>query len=68
MGVLLAFMFVWNMVGALILLPALAYFLLPQGKPAADVTAAPQPVAARKPLNNTKAAQRPTVLEVSHEG
>jgi len=30
MGVLLAFMFVWNMVGALILLPALAYFLLPQ--------------------------------------
>jgi predicted RND superfamily exporter protein len=30
MGVLLAFMFVWNMVGALILLPALAYFLLPR--------------------------------------
>ena len=31
MGILLAFMFVWNMVGALVLLPALAYFLLPQG-------------------------------------
>ncbi|MDP3673395.1 MAG: MMPL family transporter [Telluria sp.] len=30
MGILLAFMFVWNMLGALILLPALAYFLLPQ--------------------------------------
>ncbi|WP_420231726.1 efflux RND transporter permease subunit [Pseudomonas sp. ABY48] len=30
MGVLLAFMFVWNMVGALLLLPALAYFLLPK--------------------------------------
>ncbi|EJM22904.1 putative RND superfamily exporter [Pseudomonas sp. GM21] len=29
MGVLLAFMFLWNMVGALVLLPALAYFLLP---------------------------------------
>ena len=29
MGILLAFMFVWNMAGALILLPALAYFLLP---------------------------------------
>jgi hypothetical protein len=29
MGVLLAFMFIWNMVGALVLLPALAYFLLP---------------------------------------
>jgi predicted RND superfamily exporter protein len=29
MGILLAFMFLWNMVGALVLLPALAYFLLP---------------------------------------
>jgi hypothetical protein len=28
MGVLLAFMFVWNMLGALVLLPALAHFLL----------------------------------------
>lgn len=28
MGILLAFMFLWNMLGALILLPALAYFLL----------------------------------------
>ncbi|WP_127995870.1 efflux RND transporter permease subunit [Piscinibacter defluvii] len=28
MGILLAFMFVWNMVGALVLLPALAYLLL----------------------------------------
>ena len=30
MGLLLAFMFIWNMFGAMILLPALAYFLLPQ--------------------------------------
>jgi hypothetical protein len=29
MGILLAFMFVWNMVGALVLLPALGVFLLP---------------------------------------
>jgi hypothetical protein len=29
-GILLAFMFVWNMLGALILLPALACFLLPK--------------------------------------
>jgi predicted RND superfamily exporter protein len=29
MGELLAFMFLWNMLGALILLPALASFLLP---------------------------------------
>jgi predicted RND superfamily exporter protein len=35
MGILLAFMFVWNMVGALVLLPALAHFLLraPAAKP-----------------------------------
>jgi predicted RND superfamily exporter protein len=37
MGLLLAFMFLWNMLGALILLPALAHFLL---KPSA---AAPSP-------------------------
>lgn len=29
MGVLLAAMFLWNMLGALILIPALAHFLLP---------------------------------------
>ena len=28
MGILLAFMFIWNMVGALLLIPALSYFLL----------------------------------------
>jgi hypothetical protein len=28
MGILLTFMFLWNMLGALILLPALAYFLI----------------------------------------
>jgi predicted RND superfamily exporter protein len=32
MGILLAFMFLWNMVGALVLLPALASFLLPWSK------------------------------------
>jgi predicted RND superfamily exporter protein len=29
MGILLTFMFVWNMLGALVLIPALSYFLLP---------------------------------------
>ena len=29
MGILLAFMFLWNMVGALVLIPALSHFLLP---------------------------------------
>jgi predicted RND superfamily exporter protein len=28
MGLLLSFMFIWNMIGALVLLPALAHFLL----------------------------------------
>jgi len=39
MGILLAFMFVWNMVGALVLLPALAHFLL---RPNARVARAPR--------------------------
>lgn len=32
MGILLTFMFLWNMVGALILMPALAHFLLKPGR------------------------------------
>ena len=39
MGLLLAFMFLWNMLGALVLLPALAHFLLkptPQAQPSAQ--------------------------------
>jgi hypothetical protein len=36
MGILLAFMFVGNMIGALVLLPALALFLLKPLKPAAE--------------------------------
>jgi predicted RND superfamily exporter protein len=39
MGLLLAFMFLWNMLGALILLPALAHFLLPAAKPTTSTTA-----------------------------
>lgn len=35
MGILLAFMFLWNMLGALILLPALGHFLLRPGSAAA---------------------------------
>jgi hypothetical protein len=62
MGVLLAFMFVWNMVGALILLPALAYFLLPQRQVRVNT---PAPAAsASRPSSKHKALQR---LEVRHE-
>jgi len=32
MGILLTFMFLWNMVGALVLMPALAHFLLPKNE------------------------------------
>ena len=37
MGLLLSFMFLWNMLGAMILLPSLAYFLLPLRVFAKDV-------------------------------
>ena len=40
MGILLAFMFVWNMVGAVVLIPALSHFLLPSGRARASPTAA----------------------------
>lgn len=46
MGLLLAFMFLWNMLGALVLIPALARFLLPTARVGAIVEAtdaAPQP-------------------------
>ena len=42
MGVLLAFMFVWNMVGAVVLIPALSYYLLPSGSARSG---SPMPVA-----------------------
>ncbi|MNZ29039.1 MMPL family protein [compost metagenome] len=42
MGILLTFMFVWNMLGALILVPALSHFLL-QGESAKGRSAVPEP-------------------------
>ena len=44
MGLLLAFMFLWNMIGALVLLPALAHFLL---KPKANNDLTAQALAVR---------------------
>ena len=49
MGILLTFMFLWNMIGALVLIPALSYFLLPTHvvrKPRAVRTAAAPATAA----------------------
>ena len=47
MGILLAFMFLWNMLGALVLLPALAHFLLRQPRPS---SAESEPMAASAPV------------------
>ena len=41
MGILLAFMFIWNMVGAVILIPALSHYLLPSGRARPGVGSAP---------------------------
>jgi uncharacterized protein len=46
MGMLLAFMFLWNMLGALILLPALAHFLFPASMLRTRPVQANTPVAA----------------------
>jgi predicted RND superfamily exporter protein len=46
MGILLTFMFLWNMLGALVLIPALSYFLLADKR---FVAAAPQPCAPTAP-------------------
>ncbi|HSV71653.1 MAG TPA: MMPL family transporter [Methylibium sp.] len=39
MGILLAFMFLWNMLGALVIVPSLACFLLQPRKPSQSMTA-----------------------------
>jgi predicted RND superfamily exporter protein len=50
MGILLAFMFIFNMLGALILLPALAHFLLPQqSQVVSEVPREQQPEEKKKP-------------------
>ena len=43
MGLLLAFMFLWNMLGALVLLPALAHFLLRPAQPVQGPALSPLP-------------------------
>jgi hypothetical protein len=46
MGILLAFMFLWNMIGAVVLIPALSHFLLPSGAPTRSRGRAPVGAAA----------------------
>jgi hypothetical protein len=58
MGILLTFMFLWNMVGAMVLLPALARYLLKEKREALDKAvhldaAEPfRPIASRQELSN----------------
>jgi predicted RND superfamily exporter protein len=70
MGVLLAFMFLWNMLGALILLPALAHFLLPEStfrKKIADPIDAGDVVDATEAGNLPDTAHlQPQVQKTSH--
>src|SRR6478672_10257645 len=49
MGVLLAFMFIWNMVGAVVLIPALSHYLLRSGRA--------RPAAALAPLHEASVGQ-----------
>ena len=46
MGILLAFMFIWNMIGAVVLIPALSHFLLPTRSPTPRIVATPRTSAA----------------------
>jgi predicted RND superfamily exporter protein len=65
MGILLAFMFLWNMLGALILIPSLAAYLLPMGKSVKADTRA----AAGKPHGGaagTGIARTPKAVEGAH--
>ncbi len=62
MGLLLAFMFLWNMLGALLLLPALAHWLLAPLQRAAPAALDPSddalPSSAHRPVNLDGAAPR----------
>ncbi|MCM2318207.1 MAG: MMPL family transporter [Pseudomonas sp.] len=58
MGLLLTFMFVWNMLGALILIPALSYFLLPDKRSGAVPKASSDLAGGARP-DGTAEKQRP---------
>ncbi len=53
MGLLLAFMFLWNMLGALVLVPALARFLLPGAKGSFAAPTAPAAVTTGEPVQGS---------------
>ncbi|UVE19550.1 MMPL family transporter [Pseudomonas sp. LS44] len=53
MGILLTFMFLWNMLGALVLIPALSHFLLP-GSAAPDAAEQPQAVKVQRKVSTAQ--------------
>ena len=68
MGLLLSFMFLWNMLGAMILLPSLAYFLLPPRlfKTASAASSPPEPFSRpRKTEGNTFDAKRQDLFVIT---
>jgi predicted RND superfamily exporter protein len=68
MGLLLSFMFLWNMLGAMILLPSLAYFLLPPRlfKTASAALSPPEPSSRpRKAEGNTFGAKRQDLFVIT---
>ncbi|MNB94305.1 MMPL family protein [compost metagenome] len=77
MGILLTFMFVWNMVGALVLIPALSHFVLcspghvlPRSRTTAVETVRSEPMtqsAENVPINQG-VANAPTIREQFHHG
>ncbi|SFV15281.1 efflux RND transporter permease subunit [Pseudoduganella namucuonensis] len=62
MGILLTFMFVWNMLGALILIPALSHFLLRDVRPRPESAAESAAAAAQ----NAAAPGEPAAARLSH--
>ncbi|MFC3607258.1 efflux RND transporter permease subunit [Stutzerimonas tarimensis] len=71
MGVLLAFMFIWNMVGALVLLPALAWFLFPEARglaPADEASAGATDRAGAAPLVVAVPLAEPAVRQSERQG
>ena len=53
MGILLTFMFVWNMIGALVLIPALSHFLLPTVRASGSATRQTKPDESARPWHST---------------
>ena len=56
MGILLTFMFLWNMVGALVLIPALSHFLLPTTTPPIEAKRPTDAAAEITPLHDADTA------------